>query len=156
MTSLFQKSPSLSSISTFQQLQRIGFTYHNSYVIPGLVPDTVLFFWKELITVVKAKQSYGAPRLKYSTVVITNGNGCFTFYVDFFFPRLFLDLTIWLAQRMSSYNFLPYASMRIHHRFFGGSKLVIVFLFSVLCLFVFILCLVPNVTCVSGLSILDC
>ena len=55
-------------------------------------------------------------------------------------------------------NFLPFVSTWVHSQKFGAIQLLIVLVFCVVfffILFVFILCLVPNVGCITDLSIID-
>jgi hypothetical protein len=97
---------------------------------------------------------------------ISNGNGFCHFYADFGFPlsptRLLPDLTIWVS-RWVSYKKQELLTLRKHlgsPLFFGGIR-VDIFVSFICCaiyfvLLVYVLCLVPNVTQLSKLFILDC
>ena len=65
MTSLFQQLTSFSSVTIFQQHQRIEFKFHNAYVILGLVKGDFMDR-VQLLTQKAIKQGYVAPRLKSS------------------------------------------------------------------------------------------
>jgi hypothetical protein len=44
--------------------QHMEFTFHNSFVIPGIVPITVIFWTAKLLTQKLLKKGYVATRLK--------------------------------------------------------------------------------------------
>ena len=169
-------------VATFQQHQRMEFTFHNSYIILELVPST-LIFWTELrcwgksysneVTLVLSHEvidmkSHSEPmidRFEISTSQMTMDN--FPFKQIYFFPLSPIRL---LPQLCMSYTTVFYKKpglliIREHMSsprilFLVGSMLLIILVFYVLSfvLFVFVLCLKrgSNVPRLSGLSIDDC
>ena len=99
---------------------------------------------------------------------ILNDNGPFPFYIDWVVPlsqtRILPNLVVWVTHNdclVRNRNCLPFASTCVHLLFFLWGPFCPSFKFSVMgVLFVCFVCLrpvshVPNVTCISRLSILD-
>ena len=94
----------------------------------------------------------------------------FPFYVDFFFlssptrllPELTMRNTVFFNKNqevltLREYmDFMPFYGIRVTNRFSFPCCVVLLFCCFYFILLVFILCRVPNVAFVSGLSILDC
>ena len=80
----------------------------------------------------------------------SNGNEYFPFYnIFFFFP---LSLT----RLLPGLNCLPFTSTRVHPLFFSAEFMLLIFSVFCVVLFVFVMCLVFDVSRASGLSILHC
>jgi hypothetical protein len=166
---------SLSSVAIFRHHERTKFTSHNSYAILEYIDllDRVHLLTQKLL-----KQSYVDHKLKSSLqklydcqdsssrsgwpvtkYQISNDNGSFPFYVDYFsFLYHRQDFYILVTRRVSYEKQEQLTCPSRGHGFnavFGGINAA--YLFSFLCF----VCLravscVPSVASRSGLSILDC
>ena len=93
---------------------------------------------------------------------ISNNNGFFPIYADFFFPisptRLLPDLIIYMSNTYKKHELLVLASTWAHPWFWVGSVLIIFVVFCVVFFVLFVrpVSCVPNVVSFPGLSILDC
>ena len=84
---------------------------------------------------------------------------CSSSIYGFWLPLLYLQTLHTLSEIRRNRNCLPHASDRVLLQFVGGVRIAHLIRFLFLCLFFYMSsfkCFVPNVTCVSGCSILYC
>lgn len=169
ITLLFQQSTSYSSLAIFQQHWCMEFTFHNNlYIIIGLVSSTLIFCGKKLpgrglrysqveIFITTTPWSSSRHCRPIRNIHSSNGNCPFPCFVDFFFPlsTILPDLTMSNTTGVFSETGTAYSSQPLHlGRILWRGPSCSSFQFYVLrfC-FVLVLCFVPNMSCVSGLSI---